>query len=87
MTMQVAKESRSFGGPALFHVKVFSNILASLFIRSYEHAEEVYLAMCARGFDGNIRTLSEFKLRAADGVFLFAVSLIMLFIRVAGAIR
>ena len=87
MTMQVAKESRSFGGPALFHVKVFSNILASLFIRSYEHAEEVYLAMCARGFDGNIRTLSEFKLRMADGVFLFTVALVMLFIRFAGAAR
>jgi cobalt/nickel transport system permease protein len=83
MTMKLAKESRSFGGPALFHAKAFSNILGSLFIRSYERAEEVYLAMCARGFDGNIRTLSEFKLRPADGVFLFTVALVMLFIRFA----
>ena len=87
MTMQMAKESRSFGGPPLFHAKVYSNILGSLFIRSYERAEEVYLAMCARGFDGNIRTLSEFKLRMADGVFLFTVALVMLFIRFAGAAR
>ena len=87
MTMRLAKESRSFGGPALFHAKAFSNILGSLFIRSYEHAEEVYLAMCARGFDGNIRTLSEFRLRMTDGVFLFTVALITLFIRFAGAIR
>ena len=87
MTMQMAKESRSFGGPPLFHAKVYSNILGSLFIRSYERAEEVYLAMCARGFDGNIRTLSEFKLRMADGVFLFTVALAMLFIRLAGAAR
>jgi cobalt/nickel transport system permease protein len=87
MTMKMAKESRSFGGSALFHAKVFSNILGSLFIRSYERAEEIYLAMCARGFDGDIRTLGEFKLRMADAVFLFTVALVMLSIRFAGVAR
>lgn len=32
--------------------KVLSNIVGILFIRTYERAERVYLAMCARGFDG-----------------------------------
>ena len=31
---------------------VLSNIVAVLFIRTYERAERVYLAMCARGFKG-----------------------------------
>jgi len=30
--------------------RVLSNILGSLFIRTYERAERVYLAMCARGY-------------------------------------
>ena len=33
-------------------IKVLSNIVGVLFIRTYERAERVYLAMCARGFDG-----------------------------------
>jgi cobalt/nickel transport system permease protein len=33
-------------------VRVLSNIVGVLFIRTYERAERVYLAMCARGFNG-----------------------------------
>lgn len=55
MKMKQAKESRSVGGSMLFHVKTLSNMLGILFIRSYERAEAVYLAMCARGFDGNVK--------------------------------
>lgn len=87
MTMKTAKESRSFGGSALFHAKAYSNILGSLFVRSYERAEEVYLAMCARGFDGKIKSLNEFKLRKADGVFLIIIGIVLILIRFAGAIR
>lgn len=87
MTMNLAKESRSFGGSAFFHAKVFSNILGSLFIRSYEHAEEVYLAMCARGFDGNTKTQSEFKLKLSDGAFLFVIAVLLILIRLAGAVK
>jgi cobalt/nickel transport system permease protein len=33
--------------------KILSNILGSLFIRTYERAERVYLAMCARGYSND----------------------------------
>lgn len=33
------------------NVRILSNILATLFVRTYERAERVYLAMCARGFN------------------------------------
>ena len=33
-------------------VKALGNILGSIFIRTYERAERVYLAMCARGYNG-----------------------------------
>lgn len=34
-------------------VRILSNILAVLFIRTYERAERIYLAMCARGYDND----------------------------------
>ncbi len=46
-----AYESRSAGdAKARFKVRVLSNILGTVFIRTYERAERVYLAMCARGY-------------------------------------
>ena len=32
------------------NVKILSNMLGAIFIRTYERAEKVYLAMCARGY-------------------------------------
>lgn len=55
MKMRQAKESRSVGGSRFFHAKALANMLGTLFIRSYERAEAVYLAMCARGFDGSVK--------------------------------
>lgn len=56
--MQRAKESRSFGKAKHLHtLRTLSNIIGVLFIRSYERAERVYLAMCSRGFHGEIKTL------------------------------
>jgi cobalt/nickel transport system permease protein len=55
MKMKQAKESRSVGGSGFFHAKALANMLGTLFIRSYERAEAVYLAMCARGFDGDVK--------------------------------
>ena len=46
-----ACESRSFNArKPFFKLKVMSNILGTIFIRTYERAERVYLAMCARGY-------------------------------------
>ena len=58
--MQRAKESRTLLKTNNLNViKTLSNIIGVLFVRSYERAERVYLAMCSRGFDGEIRTLDE----------------------------
>lgn len=48
-----AYESRNAGGGSNFTaVRILSNVLGSIFIRTYERAERIYLAMCARGYDG-----------------------------------
>jgi len=48
-----AYESRSMGKRNYYRrVGVFSNIIGTIFIHTYERAERIYLAMCARGYDG-----------------------------------
>jgi len=71
--MSRAKEARSVGGSKWFHTKALANMIAVLFMRTYERAENVYLAMCSRGFDGRIRTIGNFRFKKKDFYFLFIV--------------
>jgi cobalt/nickel transport system permease protein len=75
MKMKQAKESRSVGGSRRLQLKALTNMIGVLFIRSYERAESVYLAMCSRAFNGRIRTLHEFRLTHRDMIFLFTMIL------------
>ncbi len=72
MHMKRAKESRTVGGSRWFHVKALANMAGVLFVKSYERAEDVYLAMLSRGFDGKIKTVYDFKIIAKDIYFLLA---------------
>ena len=82
MAMQQAKESRSVRASGWLHLKVLGNIIGVLFIRAYERAENVYLAMCARGFDAKARTLHSGCLRPKDLCFLFVLVSVLLGIRI-----
>lgn len=57
MRLNRAKNSRFPKIKKSAAVKILSNMVGMLFIRSYERAERVYLAMCSRGFAGEINTL------------------------------
>lgn len=46
--------------------------VGALFLRSLERAERVHLAMCARGYDGRMRTLDRLHFHAADTLFMAA---------------
>ena len=52
LKMKMAKESRTVRGSRWSSVRALANIVGVLFIRSYERGEAVYMAMCARGYDG-----------------------------------
>ena len=56
--MQTARKARAFtAGKNLWHwhtIKTLASTLAILFLRSYDRSERVYLAMLARGYDGNL---------------------------------
>jgi cobalt/nickel transport system permease protein len=82
MQMRLAKDSRTVAGSRWFHAKALSSMLGVLFIRSYEKGESVYLAMCSRGFDGEIRVLGQSKAGAADIIFAAVVISVLACIRV-----
>lgn len=46
----------------------------TLLVRGYERAERVGHAMRCRGFDGQFRSLDEFRTTIADGVFFLALA-------------
>lgn len=81
MHMKQAKESRTVGGSRWFHLKASSNMVGVLFIRAYERAEDIYLAMCSRGFEGRINTIYDFKIRTKDICFLLTLICILGLIR------
>jgi cobalt/nickel transport system permease protein len=52
--MERARDSRCYGGRWLWQAKVIGQMIGTLFLRSYERSERVYVAMVSRGFDGRI---------------------------------
>jgi cobalt/nickel transport system permease protein len=58
--------------------RVASAMLGSLFVRSIDAAERINVAMQARGFEGNWRTISRLTIRGCDWVFA-AVSAAFIF--------
>jgi cobalt/nickel transport system permease protein len=50
--------------------------IANLWQRSYQLNEEVYKAMLSRGYRGEPLILNDFKIKAADWLWLFLVVLI-----------
>ena len=84
MKMNQAKESRWVGKSKWRHIKTLANMVAVLFIRAYERGEQVYLAMCSRGFRDKIRTLHNFKLNLGDVYFLFLIAAALTVIRIIG---
>lgn len=56
--MRVARRARTFGQTGLwFRWKVSAQLVGMLLIRAMSRAERVHGAMCARGWDGRVRTL------------------------------
>ncbi|WP_069806246.1 cobalt ECF transporter T component CbiQ [Thermogemmatispora onikobensis] len=50
--------------------------LVTLMNRSFQMSNEVYAAMCARGFTGTIRTYSDYRLRSGDILALLGAALL-----------
>jgi len=70
-----ARELRRFGRRLGLRPRVAASLIAVLFLRTYERAERIYLAMCARGFDGRVRLAQRLHFTLRDGAFVAATAL------------
>lgn len=65
--MTTAMRVRGFVmGTNLYTLKVLGNFIGSLLVRSFERTDRVYKAMLSKGYDGQFRTLVEFKAKDLD---------------------
>ena len=78
-----ARAARSFGRKGL-GVSVFNNLLSTLFMRSIDRAERIYIAMRCRGFDGSIRTIGKMQWSQTDTLFMIIWILLFVFFRFVG---
>jgi len=76
--MKQARDSRNFGGKRLWQIRTIGNMIGTLFIRSYERGERVYVAMLSRGFDGQSQILNRLNFRPADAYFGISFSLVLI---------
>jgi len=49
------------GGSIIWRAHVTGGMAGSLFIRSFERSDRIYMAMVARGYDGDVRALAQPK--------------------------
>jgi len=81
MRIKNARDSRSFKKSPLYQFKVIGYMIGELFIRTYERAERIYLAMLSRGFNGTIYTLESFRINRLDLCFSAGLLAILFLIR------
>lgn len=77
-----AKESRTPGKLRSNPVKVYGNLAALIFLRSWDRAHVIYNSMLSRGFSGNFPDQKELNWALRDFVFLTAVITGFLLIRI-----
>lgn len=74
--MMRARDSRSprvgpgSGGSVFWRAGVAGNMVGTLFLRSLDRSERVYVAMQARGYDGELRSLDRMVMRPRDLAFV-----------------
>lgn len=63
--MQIARTSRGYDPRWIWQVRALASSAGTLFVRSYERGERVYLAMTSRGFTGNLPRTDDTRAGAA----------------------
>ena len=76
-------ESRGFRRKtSILNLRTMGNIIGMLLVRSYERGQNVYDAMVSRGYDGRIRSLRKYEMRAMDwakALLILAVAVMLQF--------
>jgi cobalt/nickel transport system permease protein len=80
-----ARDSRSgaldpaqrVGGSIAWRARTAGGMAGNLFMRSFERGDRIYDAMAARGYDGEVRTLSHPALSRASAIVLVCSLLLL----------
>ena len=83
--MRAALAARAYRPRHLGQVAALGRMATALFLRSYERGERVYLAMLARGYGGTMPRFAVLAFGRADVLFLAALALALLPLRVVAA--
>ncbi len=77
--MKRARESRGYAASWLWQAVSTGPLIATLFVRSLERGERVYLAMTSRGYAGSMpdTATSRLQIRAADVTFLTTLTALL----------
>jgi len=71
--MRAALTARGYAPRHALQAQALGRVATALFLRTYERAERVHLAMLARGFDERMPRLHALSFRRADALFLTAL--------------
>ena len=80
--MRSALTARAYRPRHLGQAGALGRLATALFLRSHDRGERVYLAMLARGYSGSMPRLDALALRRADVLFLAALAVALLPVRV-----
>ena len=72
------------GGSLRWRARVAGHMIGTLFLRTYERSERIYQAMLARGYTGEVRTLSSAPLSRAQVVAGIVIALLLAAVSLAG---
>lgn len=77
--MTRARVLRAFS-PRAPRLRTFSSMLGNLLLRATARAERIHLAMCCRGYNGDVHVINFSNFRLQDGLFIIGwCSLFLLF--------
>ena len=75
--MRAALASRGYAPRNALQIGALGRVATALFLRTYERAERVHLAMLARGFDQNMPRMDVLTFRRADVLFLSVLAILV----------
>jgi cobalt/nickel transport system permease protein len=84
--MRTALAARAYRPRHLLEVAALGRVVISMFLRTYDRGERVYVAMLARGYGGTMPRLDALALRRADLVFLAGLLTMLGAVRVAAEV-
>ena len=80
--MRAALAARAYRPRHLLQVAALGRMTTALFLRTFSRGERIHLAMLARGYSGQMPRLDPLRLARADGLFVGAIVLVLLPLRV-----